>query len=108
VRRRFASVIRLRPEHHDEYVRLHAAVPSAVLSRLRQAKVSNYSIFVRDGYLFSYLEYSGEDYESDMAELAQDEATLRWWELTDPCQQPLETAEDGQWWAPAVEVFHLD
>ncbi|MDX6206544.1 MAG: L-rhamnose mutarotase, partial [Frankiales bacterium] len=62
----------------------------------------------RDGLLFSYLEYSGEDYAADMALIAQDEATRRWWELTDPCQQPLDTIAPGQWWAPATEVFHVD
>jgi L-rhamnose mutarotase len=43
-----------------------------------------------------------------MALIAQDEATRRWWELTDPCQQPLDTIAPGQWWAPATEVFHVD
>jgi L-rhamnose mutarotase len=43
-----------------------------------------------------------------MAVMAADPETQRWWELTDPCQQPVETAEDGQWWAPMEEVFHLD
>jgi L-rhamnose mutarotase len=79
-----------------------------VLSRLREAHVSNYSIFLRDGLLFSYLEYSGEDYAADMAAIATDEATRRWWELTDPCQQPLDTISPGERWAPATEVFHLD
>jgi L-rhamnose mutarotase len=70
--------------------------------------VRNYSIFLRDGLLFSYLEYTGQDYEADMAAIATDEAAQRWWQLTDPCQQPLDSAADGQWWAPAEEVFHLD
>jgi L-rhamnose mutarotase len=108
VPQRLASVIRLRPEQEEEYRRLHLAVPPAVLSRLREAHVGNYSIFLRDGLLFSYLEYSGEDYAADMAGIAQDEATRRWWELTDPCQQPLDTISPGEWWAPASEVFHLD
>jgi L-rhamnose mutarotase len=105
---RFGAVIKLRPEHEEEYRRLHGAVPAAVLNRLRDAHIGNYSIFLRDGLLFSYLEYSGEDYAADMALIAQDEATRRWWELTDPCQQPLDTIAPGQWWAPATEVFHLD
>ena len=34
---------------------------------------------------------------------------LAWqWKLTDPCQQPVESAAPGQWWAPMNEVFHLD
>jgi L-rhamnose mutarotase len=43
-----------------------------------------------------------------MARIAEDETTRRWWQLTDPCQQPLDTAGLGEWWAPAEELFHLD
>lgn len=106
--RRIASVIRLRPEKEVEYRELHARVWPEVLDTLRRAHISNYSIFLRDGLLFSYLEYTGQDYQADTDTIAEDDATRRWWQLTDPCQQPLESAADGEWWAPAEEVFHLD
>ena len=106
--RRIASVIRLRPEKESEYRALHASVWPGVLDALRDAHVTNYSIFLRDGLLFSYLEYTGDDYDADMARVAMDETTRRWWQLTDPCQQPVGTAADGEWWAPAEEVFHLE
>ncbi len=106
--RRIASVIRLRPEKEAEYRELHEAVWPSVLATLRAANVTNYSIFLRDGLLFSYLEYTGNDYAADMARVAADPETQRWWTLTDPCQQPLETAAEGEWWAPAEEVFHAD
>jgi L-rhamnose mutarotase len=105
---RYASVVRLRPEHEQAYRQLHSEVWPQVLAALRRAHVRNYSIFLRDGLLFSYLEYTGEDYDADMAAIAADEATRRWWQLTDPCQQPLGSAASGQWWAPAEELFHLD
>ncbi len=105
---RFASVIKLRPEKAEEYRALHREVWPDVLAALKRAQVSNYSIFFRDGYLFSYMEYAGDDYAADMREVARDEATQRWWQLTDPCQQPLTSAADGEWWAPAEELFHLD
>ncbi|MER5519861.1 L-rhamnose mutarotase [Streptomyces sp. NPDC002763] len=28
--------------------------------------------------------------------------------VTGPCQRPLDTAAEGQRWAPAEEIFHLD
>jgi L-rhamnose mutarotase len=105
---RFASVIRLRPEKEEEYRALHANAWPAVVKAIAEAGIRNYSIFLLDGLLFSYLEYVGDDYEADMATLARDEATQRWWKLTDPCQTPFESAADGQWWTPAVEVFHTD
>ncbi|EFG64388.1 conserved hypothetical protein [Streptomyces sp. SPB074] len=106
--RRFASVIRLRPEKEAEYRALHADAWPQVLATLTAARIGNYSIFLRDGLLFSYLEYYGDDYEADQARIAADPATRRWWELTDPCQRPVDSAAPGETWAPAEEVFHLD
>jgi L-rhamnose mutarotase len=106
--RRIATVIRLRPEHEVDYRRLHANVWPSVLATLRRVGVRNYSIFLRDGLLFSYLEYTGNDWAAAQTEIAADPDTQRWWQLTDPMQEPLTTAAEGEWWAPTVEVFHLD
>ncbi|MFJ8752560.1 L-rhamnose mutarotase [Streptomyces sp. NPDC102441] len=106
--RRVASVIRLRPEQEEKYRELHRAVPQPVLDTLSRAHITSYSIFLRDHTLFSYYEYTGEDYEADMAAIAADPATQEWWTLTDPCQQPLDSAGAGERWADAEEVFHLD
>jgi L-rhamnose mutarotase len=106
--RRIAAVTQLRPERTDEYISLHRAVWPDVLAALKRAQISNYSIFLRDGYLFSYLEYWGDDYAADSAMIAADKVTQDWWKLTGPCQEALPTAEEGQKWASAEEVFHLD
>jgi L-rhamnose mutarotase len=105
---RYASVIQLKPGAEAEYRQLHAAVWPAVARRIKECNIRNYSIFLRDGVLFSYFEYTGVDYDADMAAMAADDETRRWWALTDPCQQPVGSAEPGQWWAPMAEVFHLD
>jgi L-rhamnose mutarotase len=105
---RIATIVRLRAEHEVEYRRLHADVWPSVLDTLRRVGVRNYSIFLRDGLLFSYLEYTGNDWAGAQAEIAADPETQRWWQLTDPMQEPLKTAAEGEWWAPAEEVFHLD
>jgi L-rhamnose mutarotase len=106
--RRIATVIRLHPEHEVEYRRLHANVWPSVLATLRRVGVRNYSIFLRDGLLFSYLEYLGDDWTAAQAAIAADPDTQRWWQLTDPMQEALTTAAEGEWWAAAEEVFHLD
>jgi L-rhamnose mutarotase len=106
--RRYGSVIRLRPEREAEYVRLHAEVWPSVLEQIHRSNLRNYSIFLRDGHLFAYYEYVGEDHEADLAAMAADPGTRRWWELTAPCQQPVATAAEGTWWAPMTEVFHTD
>jgi len=106
--RRIASVVRLRPEKADEYRRLHAAVWPEVLAALKRAHIENYSIYEHDGLLFSYLEYTGSDLEADMATVAADEATQRWWQLTDPCQEAVTPRPGRDLWSPVEEVFHLD
>ncbi|MFE9769110.1 L-rhamnose mutarotase [Streptomyces sp. NPDC005808] len=105
---RFAAVVRLRPEKESEYRALHAAAWPGVLAALKQANIGNYSIFLRDGLLFSYLEYTGTDYAADTALIAADPVSREWWTRTDPCQQPVDSAAEGQLWAPAEEIFHLD
>lgn len=101
-------MIRLREEHAEEYLSLHRTVWPAVLDRLRESNMRNFSIFLRDGLLFSYLEYAGDDYAADTAAIAADPETKRWWTFTEPCQQPVASAADGVWWAPMEEVFHTD
>ncbi|MBC7353661.1 MAG: L-rhamnose mutarotase, partial [Thermogutta sp.] len=59
-------------------------------------------------YLFSYYEYIGDDYEADMAKIAADPETQRWWKETDPCQIRLPGTPEGKWWKPIPEVFHTD
>ncbi|MEV2214900.1 L-rhamnose mutarotase [Streptomyces sp. NPDC050997] len=104
--KRVATVIRLKTDKESEYRAMHAAVPPDVLAALHRAHIANYSIFLRDGLLFSYYEYTGDDLAADLARLAEDEVTRRWWQLTDPCQQPVASAAEGEWWAPMEEVFH--
>lgn len=106
--KRFGSVIGVRAEKLEEYKRLHAAAWPGVLKMIYDCNLRNYSIYYKDGLLFSYYEYVGEDYAADMAKMAADEETKRWWALTDPCQCPLDTRAEGEWWAGMEEVFHCD
>jgi L-rhamnose mutarotase len=105
---RVASVIRLLPDQETQYLALHEEVWPAVLQTLRDVGITNYSIFLRDGLLFSYLEYVGDDYAGALKKIAGDPTTREWWTLTDPCQEPIDSARSGEWWAEAQEIFHLD
>ena len=75
---------------------------------LKSCNIQNFSIYYKDGYLYSYFEYTGDDYEKDVDRMKADPETLRWWKETDPCQEPLETRKPGEWWADMEEVYHLD
>ena len=111
--KRYGWVIGLRPEKIEEYKKLHAAIWPDVLKMIKQCHIRNYSIYLRrlDGgrpYLFSYLEYTGSDFAADMARMAADPVTQKWWEVCCPCQAPLEDRAKGEWWADMEEVFHAD
>ena len=57
---------------------------------------------------FSYFEYMGNDFAADMAKMAADPTTQKWWDLCKPCQEPLADRTGDQWWASMEEVFHQD
>ena len=101
-------VLKVRAEKFEEYKRLHAAVWPEVLDMLKKCNIKNYSIYHKDGYLFSYFEYQGDDYDADMAKMAADPKTQEWWSYCEPCQEPLETRAEGEWWANMEELFHTD
>jgi len=110
---RYGMVIGLDEEKLETYKKLHAAVWPGVLQTIEACNIRNYSIFLHQldeaGYfLFSYFEYVGDDFEADMAKMAADPTTQAWWEVCEPCQQPLENKAAGDWWATMTEVFHHD
>ena len=110
---RYGSVIGLRPDKLEEYKEMHAAVWPGVLKQIKECNIHNYSIYLGElekgqYYLFAYFEYTGDDFEADMAKMAEDETTQRWWKHTDPQQIPIPTRKEGQWWASMEEVFHTD
>jgi L-rhamnose mutarotase len=75
---------------------------------ISRCNIHNYSIYYKEGFLFSYFEYSGDDYKTDMIKMAADPLTLKWWNICKPCQEPLASREKSEWWASMEEVFHYD
>ncbi len=111
--KRFGSVLEVKKDKLDEYVKLHAAVWPEVLDMIKQCHIHNYSIYLRKlppdtYYLFSYFEYKGDDFDGDMAKMAADPMTQKWWDVCKPCQTPIPDREEGEWWASMEEVFHVD
>ena len=106
--KRFGMTIRVKPEFEARYREFHAVVWPGVLETIRKCHIRNYSIYLKDGVLFSYFEYTGEDFEADMAKMAADPVTQEWWDLMKPMQDPLPARKPGEWWAAMDEVFHLD
>ena len=107
---RMGMMIGLEPDKVAEYKRLHSDVWPGVLKMISDCNIWNYSIFLKEpeNLLFGYWEYHGEDFAADAAKMAADPETQRWWDVCMPCQVPMETRKDGEWWAMMEEVFHLD
>ena len=108
---RYGSVIGIDKENIDEYVKLHQDTWPGVLNMIEKCRIQNYSIYLgqleKDKYfLFSYFEYTGDNFEKDMAKMAQDKTTQEWWTHTDPLQRPIPTRKEGEHWAQWQEVFH--
>jgi len=106
--KRYGSIIRIKPSKLEEYKKLHANIWPEVAKIITSCNIKNYSIFHKDGYLFSYFEYVGKDFNKDMAKMAADSTTQEWWAVCMPMQEPLDTRKKGEWWAEMEEVFHQD
>ena len=110
---RHGDVVQLVPGKVDKYVRLHSEVWPEIQAIIKECNIRNYSIFMRrlpDGhhYLFSYWEYCGADFSADMAKMAADPATQKWWDVCKPCHVPFADRLEGEWWASMKEIFHQD
>jgi L-rhamnose mutarotase len=105
--KRVGSVIRIEQDKLAEYKKLHANVWPEVNAILTDCNIHNYSIYYKDGYLFSYFEYTGNDYAADMKKMADNPITKKWWKLTNPLQTPLDSRKEGEWWSEMEEVYHL-
>ena len=103
---RYGKIIKVKQEKFEYYKSLHANPWPEVTEAITKCNIRNFSIFCREGYLFSYYEYIGDDYARDMKKLGQ--LTRHWLLETDACQQPLETAAPGEWWIEMTELFHHD
>ena len=110
---RYGSVVGVKDDRVARYKELHAAAWPDVLAIIRRSHIRNYSIYLRklaDGrhYLFTYFEYTGNDFAADAARIAAEPTTQRWWAECVPCLELLPDRAPGEIWAAMEEVFHLD
>ena len=87
---RLAFTMRLLPGAEAEYRERHAHVWPEMLAALKDAGVSNYSIYELDGRLIGVFDV--EDFERFRAHVAAQEVNDRWQadmaRLIDPCTDP--------------------
>lgn len=105
--KRVGMVIKIKPDHIEEYKKLHADSNVGVRDLLTEANMHNFSIFLHqldDGnwYEFGYYEYTGDDFEADMEKLGKHPRNIEWLEICNPMQIPLE-GYDG--WAKMEQIY---
>ena len=101
-------ILRVRPEFEQEYLRYHKAVWIEVLELIRDCNIRNYSIFLRDHFLFAYYEYVGVNFQADMTKMAAYPKMREWWDIMEPMQEPIASHKPGEWWVRMEEAFYTD
>ncbi len=92
--KRVGMVVGLKPEMINEYKRLHSDDHPGVRDLLKKYHMHNFSIFLQkmpDGkwYEFGYYEYTGDDFQGDMAKMDVEPRIVEWLKQCDPMQNPL-------------------
>lgn len=105
---RYAMAVRLKDEKRDFYIKNHANVWPEVLSELKKIKVKNYSIYLKEDFMFGYLEYDGNNLDEDMATMQKIPIVDKWTKLMIDCFNPFPNNENNNSWVMMDEIFHLD
>jgi len=108
VTKRVGMVIGLKADQLEAYKKLHDDSNAGVRDLLNKYNMHNFSIFLHQFdngkyYLFGYYEYTGDNYEADMAELAKEDRNIEWLSVTDPMQIPFE-GENG--WSTMERIYY--
>jgi L-rhamnose mutarotase len=105
--KRVGMVIELRPDRLDEYRRLHADDNPGIRDLTEKYHMRNFSIFLQEidsrWYEFGYYEYTGDNFDADMAELAKEPRNVAWLNVCDAMQIPLPGASS---WTDMERVFY--
>jgi L-rhamnose mutarotase len=105
---RVARFVRLKRDKIDDYLECHKSVPEAVIRELKKAGISNFSIYIQDDALFSYMETKGPAEEVDFAQYLRNPECKKWEELMKTFQTGDGNPDEGIRWVPSREVFHMD
>lgn len=103
---RFGQLGKLKKEKIEEYRALHAAPWPGVLKTITDCNLRNYSIYIYDDLVFAYFEYVGQDYDADMAKMAEDPITQEWWKHTKPCFEKFAIDPESEFYHDLQSIFY--
>ena len=105
---RYAMAVRLKDEKREYYIENHANVWPEVLSELKKIKIKNYSIYLKEDFMFGYLEYDGDNFDQDMAEMQKIPIVEKWTNLMIDCFNPFPNNEDNDSWIMMDQIFFME
>ena len=104
--KRIGMVVGIKPECLEEYKRLHGDSNAGVRDLLNKYHIHNFSIYLQQiegkWFEFGYYEYTGDDFEGDMAKMDAEPRTKEWLKVCDPMQVPLPGAKG---WTKMERVY---
>jgi L-rhamnose mutarotase len=103
---RYAFQLRLKPEAIEEYEREHTRVWPELLAKLKEAGISDYSIFRRGQELILCLRVP--DFDRAWDELDLDPVNQKWQRLMSRLFEPVPGLHPGERFAMMKEVFYLE
>lgn len=102
--KRIANVTKLKEGAAADYKALHDQIWEEIVEAGHQYGLRNFTMFRHGDYIFSYYEYIGEDFESDMQKKAQCKNQALW---QTECGKFKDTI-DGKISVPLEEFWHHD
>ncbi len=102
---RVAFRLRIRAGKEEEYDAAHRNVWPALLSKLKEVGISEYSIFRREQDLFLVMQV--DDFEGAWRVLDNDPTNLAWQQEMAKIFEPVPGLKPGEEFAMMKEVFYL-
>ena len=103
--KRFTLHSYLKPEKVADYIRLHEEPWPELVELLDSCHIHHYSISVRGTEVFTYYEYTGDDFTADNKRLEESPVMQRWWIYSKPC---FLYHENNHYYDEMVEVFYKE
>ena len=95
--KRVGMVVGIKIDQIETYKKLHADSNPGVRDLLAKYHMHNFSIFLQEiegkWYEFGYYEYTGSDFDADMAKLDKEPRNIEWLKSCDPMQVALPGAK---------------
>ena len=91
-----------------EYIENQANVWPKVLDELKKINVKNYSIILKEDFMFGYLEYDGDSFDKDMAQMQNIPIVEKWTKLMIDCFNPFPNNENNNSWVMMDQIFFME